>query len=126
MHTAVRIGLIVAMAGCLFGFAGCGKKADTEKSTADIQAEASKMTVEQLKAKAIEYKDAIIAKKAELEKVTAKLKAIPITQQMGSEAKALQTDIANLSKAMADLTERFQIYYSKLQEAGGDTSGLEI
>lgn len=126
MNTVIRIGLCILLAGCLLGLAGCGKKADTKKSIADIQAEASKMNAEQLRAKAMEYKDAIVAKKAELEKVTAKLKEIPITQQMGTEAKALHTDIANLSKAMADLTERFQVYYNKLQEAGGDTSGLEI
>ncbi len=123
---AMKIGLYVLMAGCLLGLAGCGKKADSEQPIADVQAEANKMNVEQLKAKAIEYKDAIVAKKAELEKLAAKLQAIPITQQMGAEAKGLQTDIANLSKAMASLTERFQIYYSKLQEMGGDVSGLEI
>jgi endonuclease I len=126
MNNVIRIGLCVMIAGCLLGFACCSKKADTEKSVADIEAEASKMNVEQLKAKAMEYKDAIVAKKAEVEKVTAKLKEIPITQQMGAEAKALQTDLANLSKAMADLTQRFQVYYNKLNEAGGDVSGLEI
>lgn len=126
MNAAIRIGLIVVMTGCLFGFAGCSKKADTNKSMADIQAEASKMNVEQLKAKAMEYKNAIVAKKAELEKATAKLKEIPITQQMGTEAKALQADISNISKAMADLTQRFQVYYNKLKEKGGSVAGLEI
>jgi hypothetical protein len=126
MNTVIRIGLCMLLTGYLFGLAGCSKKADTEKSIADVKAEASKMNAEQLKAKAMEYKDAIVAKKAELEKVTAKLKAIPITQQMGAEAKALQTDMANLSKTLGDLTERFQVYYGKLQEIGGDVSGLEI
>ncbi|MBN2021002.1 MAG: hypothetical protein JW749_12355 [Sedimentisphaerales bacterium] len=93
---------------------------------ADIQAEASKMNVEQLKAKAMEYKDAIVAKKAEIEKVAAKLKAIPIAEQMGAEAKSLQTDIATLNKAVTALTERFQVYYNKLKEMGGDVSGLEL
>jgi outer membrane murein-binding lipoprotein Lpp len=105
---------------------GCSKKADTDKSIADVQAEASKMDAEQLMAKATEYKDAIVAKKAKIEKVTAKLKEIPITQQMGSEAKGLQTDIANLSKSLSSLTEKFQVYYNKLKETGGDVSGLEI
>ena len=121
-----KIGLCILIAGCLLGLAGCGKKADSEQPIADVQAEAGKMNVEQLKAKAIEYKDAIVAKKAEIEKVAAKLKAIPITQQMGDEAKGLQTDMANLSKTVASLNERFQVYYSKLQEMGGDVSGLEI
>jgi hypothetical protein len=126
MNTGIRIGLCILIVGCLFGFAGCGKKADTEKSIADVQAEASKMNAEQLRAKAMEYKNAIVAKKAEIEKVAAKLKGIPITQQMGAEAKALQTDTANLSKTVADLTARFQVYYNKLKEMGGNVSGLEI
>lgn len=126
MNTVIKIGLCLMIAGCLAGFAGCSKKADADKPIADVQAEAAKMNVEQLKAKAIEYKDAIVAKKAEIEKVAAKLKEIPITEQMGTEAKAMQTDIANLNTAAAALTERFQVYYNKLKEMGGDISGLEI
>jgi len=123
------------ISGCLLSFAGCGKKAGQSKPTAQanetiavaqVQAEAGKMNVEQLKAKAMEYKDAIVAKKAEIEKVAAKLKEIPITQQMGTEAKALQADVANLNKTVAALTERFQVYYNKLKEMGGSVSGLEI
>ena len=93
---------------------------------ADVQAEAEKMNVEQLKAKAMEYKDVIVAKKAEIEKVAAKLKGIPLTDQLGAEAKGLQADIANLNKSVAALTERFQVYYGKLKEMGGDVSGLGI
>jgi len=93
---------------------------------ADVQAEAAKMTVEQLKAKAMEYKNLIVAKKATLETLAAKLKGIPLTEQMGAEAKGLQTDIATLNKSVAALTERFQVYYNKLKEMGVDLSGLGI
>jgi hypothetical protein len=93
---------------------------------ADVQAEAGKMNVEQLKAKAMEYKNLIVAKKATIETLAAKLKAIPLPQQMGAEAKGLQTDIATLNKSVAALTERFQVYYNKLKEMGVDLSGLGI
>jgi hypothetical protein len=93
---------------------------------ADVQTEAGKMNVEQLKAKAMEYKNLIVAKKATLETLAAKLKEIPITQQMGAEAKGIQTDIATLNKSVAALTERFQVYYNKLKEMGVDLSGLGI
>ncbi len=126
MNTVIKIGLCLMIAGFLAGFAGCSKKADADKPMADVQAEAAKMNVEQLKAKAIEYKDAIVAKKAEIEKVAAKFKEIPIAEKMGAEAKALQTDIENLNKVVAALTERFQVYYNKFKEMGGDISGLEI
>lgn len=123
----LKFGLFLLFAICVIGLGGCGKKADdTEKPIADVQAEADQMDVEQLKAKAMEYKDAIMAKKAEIEKVAAKLKDIPLTEQLGTEAKALQNDIADLNKAISNLSERFQIYYSKLQEKGGDVSGLEL
>ncbi len=122
----LKIGLCVIAAVCLLCLAGCGKKADENKPVSEVKAEADKMNVEQLRAKAMEYKDAIVAKKADIEKVTAKLKEIPVTEQMGAEAKALQADIANLNKSVAALTERFQIYYSKLKEMGGNVSGLEL
>jgi hypothetical protein len=93
---------------------------------ADIQAEAAKMTVEQLKAKAMEYKNLIVTKKAAIEQLTAKLKAIPIAEQMGAEAKGLQTDIATLNKSVAALTERFKVYYNKLNEMGADLSALKF
>jgi uncharacterized coiled-coil DUF342 family protein len=126
MNIVLKTGLCVLIASCLFIFVGCGKKADEGKPMSEVQAEAAKMNVEQLKAAAMQYKNAIVAKKADIEKVAAKLKEIPITEQMGAEAKALQTDIANLDKSVAALTERFQVYYNKLKEMSGDLSGLEI
>jgi uncharacterized coiled-coil DUF342 family protein len=84
------------------------------------------MNVEQLKATAMQYKNAIVAKKAEIEKVLAKMKEIPVTEQLGAEANALKTDIDNLNKSVTALTERFQVYYNKLKEMGGNVSGLEI
>jgi ABC-type transporter Mla subunit MlaD len=140
------------LVGCLFSLAGCRKKAatekpaakvqakaaaekpvanvqakaDIEKPIADVQAEAEKLNVEQLRTKAMEYKDAIVAKKAELGKLTAKLKEIPLAQQLGAEAKSIQADIANVNKAIAPLTERFQVYYNKLKEKGGNLAGLEL
>ena len=126
MKALTRIVLCIAMAGCLLGIGGCGKQADENKPIEEVQAEAAKMDVAQLKAKAMEYKDAIVAKKAELEKLTAKLKEIPLAQQLGAEAKAIQADIANVNKAIAPLTERFQVYYNKLKEKGGNLAGLEL
>jgi uncharacterized coiled-coil DUF342 family protein len=126
MNSVLKTGLLALVIGCLLGVAGCRKKADMDKPIAEVQGEAAEMNVEQLKAKAMEYKDAIVAKKAEIEKVAAKLTEIPVTEQLGAEAKALQAEIADLNKAVAALTERFQIYYNKLKEMGGDISGLEL
>ncbi len=99
---------------------------DIEKPIADVKAEAEKLDVDQLRSKAMEYKNAIVAKRAELEKLTAKLKEIPLAQQLGAEAKSIQADITNVNKAIAPLTERFQVYYNTLKEKGGNLVGLEL
>ena len=126
MNIVLRTGLCVLIAACVISFTGCGKKADENKPMTQVQAEAEKMNVEQLKAAAVQYKNAIAAKKAELDKVAAKLKAIPVTEQLGEKAKTLQADVANIGKSVNALTERFQVYYNKLKEKGGDVSGLQI
>ena len=93
---------------------------------ADVKAEAGQMNLDQLKAKAMEYKDLLASKKGTLDTLTAKLKEIPLTQQMGPEAKGLQANIATLSKSVSALNDRFQVYYNKYKEMGGDVSKLGI
>lgn len=103
---------------------GCGKSADENKPVADVKAEAETMSVEKLRSMAMTYKDAITAKKGDVEKVAAKLKDIPLTKMMGDEAKNLKADIEELNKSVSALKERFEVYYDKLKEKGGDLSGL--
>lgn len=105
---------------------GCGGKADEDITIADAKAEAEKMSVEKLKATAMDYKDAIVAKKADVEKLMAKIKDIPPMEALGGEAKGLKTDIDALNKSVSNLKARFQVYYDKLKEKGGDTSGLQL
>lgn len=105
---------------------GCGGKADEDITIADAKAEAEKMDVEQLKAKAKGYYDDIKAKMGEVDKITDKLKDIPPLEALGEEAKGLQADISELNKSISNLKARFQVYYDKLVEKGGDTSGLQL
>ena len=111
---------------CLFAMLGCGKKADENKTISEVKAEAEKMDTNGLRAMAMAYKEAITAKKGDLEKLTAKLKDIPVTEILGNEATGLKADMENLEKSVSALQERFKIYYDKLKEKGGDLSGLEI
>ncbi|MHC4395268.1 MAG: hypothetical protein ACYS1A_06395 [Planctomycetota bacterium] len=115
--------LFVLLAVALL-FTGCGKKADENKPISEVEAEAEKLSADKLRSMAVQYKDAIAAKKDEIEKVTARFKDIPIAEKLGSEAKELQAEIGNLNKSVSALNERFQIYYQKLKEKGGDLSGL--
>ena len=106
--------------------AGCGSKADENKPMSDVKAEAETMSVEKLKATAMAYKDAIEAKKPELEKIAAKLKAIPIADALGQEAKTLKSDIDELNQSVQALRERFDVYYGKLKELKADVSDLTL
>jgi hypothetical protein len=123
---------------------GCGKKTgdenptsttqgaaqtagvDTEKPVTQIQAEAQTMTVNDLKAVAIKYKEAILAKQGEIGKLTDKIKEIPIAEALGQEAKTLKTDLQNIQTSLTALKDRFQVYYDTLKKKGGDLSGLAL
>ncbi len=106
--------------------AGCGSKADENKPVGQIKADVEKMNVKQWRSMAVNYKDAIIAKKGEVGKVADKLKDIPITKLLSDEAKGLKAEIEGLNKSVSALNERFKIYVDKLKEKGGDLSGLKI
>ena len=113
--------VLISLALC-----GCGKKADENKPVGEAKAEAEKMSVEKLRSMAVTYKEAITAKKEGVEKLASKLKDIPLTKMMGDEAKGLKADIDGLNKSVSALKERFEVYYNKLKEKGGNLSGLNI
>lgn len=110
----------------VFAMAGCGKKADESKPISEVKAEAETMSVEKLRSMALAYKEKFDAKKADIEKLTDKLKDLGPTKMLSDEAKALKADIDQLTKSLSALKDRFQVYYDKLKEKGGDLAGLEI
>ena len=126
MKTVKGITIFALLALCSLVLLGCGSKADENKPLSEVKAEAEKMDTKQLRAMAEEYEKVIMAKKGEIDKITAKLKEIPITEMLGEEAKKLKADIEKLNKSVNALRERFTIYYEKLKEKGGDASGLQI
>ena len=110
-----------------FTIVGCGgKKADETKPISEVRAEAETMDAGQLRDMAVTYKEAIVSKKGEVEKITAKIKEIPVTELLGEKSKQLKANIDNLTKSIDALKERFDVYYAKIKEKRGDISGLEI
>lgn len=99
---------------------------DIEKPVSEVQAEAETMSVENLKATALKYKEAILAKQGTVAELAAKIKEIPVGEALGQEAQSLKTDLKEVESALAALKERFQVYYDTLKEKGGDLSGLEL
>ncbi|MCJ7778928.1 MAG: hypothetical protein MUP16_11525 [Sedimentisphaerales bacterium] len=126
MKTVKGVTICALFAVCTLVLFGCGSKADENKPVSEVKAESEKMDTSQLRAKAEVYKNAIMAKKGEVEKVTAKLKEIPVTELLGEKTKNLKADIENLNKSVNALKERFEVYYQKLKEKGGNISGLEL
>ena len=126
MKTAKKILLCSMLAMFLVALSGCSKKVDENKSVSEIKAEAEKMSIEQLTAAAMKYKNAIMAKSAEIDSVMSGLKKVPITDMLGDDAKKFKSEIDSLSNAIAPLKERLKIYYDKIKEKGGDTSALDI
>jgi len=110
---------------CSLAVLSCGKK-DEDRPISEVKTEAEQMITDELRAEAMKCKEAITSKRGELEKLTAKLKGLPVTEMLGEEAKGLKADIEDLNKSVSALKERFDVYYRKLQEKGGDTSGLQI
>ena len=109
--------------------AGCGSKSgdvDTEKPVSEVKAEANTMTVDQLKATAIKYRDAIKAKEPEIQKLMDQIKEIPLTEALGEEAKKLKADLEELKTSLDTLKEHFQVYYDKLVELKADVTGLTL
>ena len=86
MKTASKVVLFVLVGMFLLSVAGCGKSADENKPIDEVKAEAEKMDVAALRDMAMAYKDKIVAKKGEIEKITAKFKAIPLADKLGTEA----------------------------------------
>ena len=121
----------VAVLCIMFFVAGCeqkggGSAVDETKPLSEVKAEAEKMDVEKLKATALKYKEAILAKESDVRKMMDQLKELPLAQQLGDEAKTLQSDIESLNKSVTALRDRFEVYYGKLKELKADVTGLEI
>lgn len=126
MKTKLNVVLCCLSIACSLAILGCGKKADESKPLSEVKAEAEKMSVADLQAKAKMYKDAITAKTGEVEKLAAKLKGVAVTEMMGDEAKKIKADVDSVTKSLSALKERFQVYYDKLKEKGIDVSALKI
>ncbi len=116
--------LLCLFLGLALVITGCGKKADENKPISQVQAEASKMSVDQLRAAALSYKDTLAAKKAEVDKLAAKLKSVPLDKMLSEDTKKLKTDMENVGKSVSALSERLKIYVDKIKEKGSDVSGL--
>ena len=100
---------------------GCGKK-DEDKPVSEVKTEAKQMSTDELRAEAMKCKEAITAKKGELEEVMAKLKVLPITEISDKDAKRIE----DLHRSISALQKHFDVYYQELRKKGEDISDLKM
>ncbi len=100
--------------------------ADLEKPVPEVQTQAQTMSVADLRATALQYVQTISVKKEDLQKVLAQVKEIPLAEALSEKAKTLKAEVQKIQTSVKDPTDRFQVYYNKLKEKGGDLSGLTI
>lgn len=118
---------MMAVAMSVVLLAGCGgQKADENKPLEEVKAEAASLDTAKLEKAALAYKDAIMAKQGDVEKLMAELKEIPITEMMGDQAKELKGKAEEIKKSVSALTERYQVYVEELKAKGADLTGLEL
>lgn len=146
MNRARTIGLLCLLILCSLATLGCGKKekdrdtdaaanvaaaakggqVDASKPMSEVQAEADKMDVEQLRSIAMKYKEVAETKTAEVEKAAQELMASAVADMAGDKTKELNAKMKQMSASLEALTKRFEVYYNKLKEKGGDVSGFGI
>lgn len=112
-----RMMTLVTVLAVAFAFAGCGgKQADTSTPVEQIKAAAAKLDSQAIQKTIDTYKAAIAAKEAEFQKLADKIKAIPVAQMLGDEAKKLKASSEQLQTTIQALTERLQVYVDALKE----------
>ena len=118
------LGMIVGLGGC-----GGGEELATAELVVDesmpldeVQAMADKMDAAGLRDMALKHQSAIVAKNNELTTNATQMQAVP--PETPEEQQAYQLEVSRLQKSIQNLTERYKIFYKKLQETGGDLTGL--
>ena len=134
MRIAINTIIMFLLIACLPFASGCSKekdsgvppaiKVDASKSISEIEAEAEKMNVEQLKAALLKYKEVVDSKTAEIDKLAKEMMVTMVSDSSGEKTKELSAQTKKLSEAVQPLAERLEVYRKKFEEKGGDVSSL--
>lgn len=106
------------------GISGCAKKADPERPIEKIKNETETMSVQDLETNALLYAKELKAQRAELDKIKAKMQALPIEKIFANEF--MTNQVAKIGRKAEAYFERYMIYLGKLQENGADLSKVRL
>lgn len=129
MRTTRNISFYCLLVLCSIVLVGCSKTetidatVDENQPISEVQAQAEKMNSDELRTIALKYKDAIKVKSEEMNEITSNL--LPSMAKEGITLTDIKEKVDGVVTSLNKLKERFEIYYNKLKEKGGDVSGLE-
>jgi hypothetical protein len=145
MKTRKILLFICFLVGCALMLTSCGQKAEEPKpqpkekaaveqrmpeQKAEVQepkpVEEPQIDLLKIKEAALKEKEIILAKKDELQKLIEEKAKIPMTDQLGTEAKELTQKITDLENEIQEHTERYQGYAEQLKAGNVDTSEIEM
>ena len=103
---------------------GCGDnaKVDETKTVAQIEAELPKLNEAQIKAQIEACQKALEAKKAELDKLAAKIKDIPLTEILSDESTKLKDEAKKLGESVKKLTDQIAANTKGLEAKGKEAA----
>ena len=131
MRTTRNTSFYCLLVLCSLVLFGCGNgqetevKVDENKPISEVKAEAEKMSTEELRVIALKYKEAVTAKSEEMNEITSNLPAAMADGNLNDKLSELKPKIEGIRNSMTALKARYDVYYQKLKEKGGDVSGLE-
>lgn len=89
---------------------GCSKGVDENKPISEVKAEAVTLDEASLKARIADCEKFLAEKKAELDKVAAKVKEIPLDKILSEESKKLKEDAAKISESIQKVSAQMKVY----------------
>ncbi|MBD3296228.1 MAG: hypothetical protein GF392_02530 [Candidatus Omnitrophica bacterium] len=108
---AVALMVLVAMTA-----AGCGSGVTGDKPVTEVKQEAKTMDTGQLQTMMDKYREAIEAKKPQIQQLQKDLSQIPVAEMMGEEAAEIKKELTDLKNSVQALTERMKIYQAELSQ----------
>jgi hypothetical protein len=125
-----NIALLALAALVVIGFSGCKPKGDTKldmaKSFETIKAEAAKMNIDQLRKKAMLYRNAINDKGDDITKIMESMNAKKPAKATDDIKLNNKTEIDNFMQTIGNLKKRYDIYISHLKQKNADLTGLSL
>ena len=110
-----KLMLLLAASCSILFLAGCGQDVDENKTPAQIQSEVANMSAQDIQTMIVKYQKAIEAKAVELKAEADKLARIPLTEQLGDEAKKLRNDMENITVSLDQLKANMAAYADGLK-----------